>query len=90
MFDHFLSSILQVIIVIDVLGAIGYFVLGGLKHRNRKTSQAVIQPSPVEVTPLRQPFWKRFWQRRPEPVPATEGDFAQLQNILFSFREGLA
>lgn len=89
MFDHFLSSILQVIIVIDVLGAIAYFVLGGLKYRNRKASQAVTEPSPVEVVPL-QPFWKRFWPRRPEPVPATEGDFAQLRNILFSFREELA
>jgi len=90
MFDHFLTSILQVVIVLDVLGAITYFVLGGLKRRDRKALEKAPAPLALQVEPLQKPFWKRFFWRQPHPVPATEGDFTQLQRILYSFREGLA
>ena len=35
MFDHFLTNLLQIVIVIDVLGAIAYFALGALRKQKR-------------------------------------------------------
>ncbi|MBT4500950.1 MAG: hypothetical protein HOC74_24685 [Gemmatimonadetes bacterium] len=90
MFDNFLTSILQVVIVIDVLGAIAYFVLGGLKRKKRQALEQSGHAQPAEVIPLHEPFWKRFSWGHPRPIPATEGDFDQLRQVLYSYREGLA
>ena len=102
MFDHFLTSILQVVIVVDILGAIAYFVLGGMKQKKRQALQATLNEQTVEVVPLRKPlrerfaskspfaFFKRFSRNRPRPVPANQGDFDQLRRILYSYQEGLA
>jgi len=89
MFDNFLTSILQVVIVIDILGAIAYFVLGGLKRKKRLALEVSGKESAPEIVPLRQPFWKRLSLRQPRPVPATEGDFDQLRRVLYSYQEGL-
>ena len=79
MLDHFLTSVLQLVIVIDILGVIAYFVLGGLK---RGTTQPTASGSP---------FWDRLPWRRPRAVaPATDGDFSQLRRVLYSYQEGLA
>ena len=82
MFDHFLNYILQIVIVLDVLGAIAYFVLGALHKQNRATP-------PIE---LKNPsLWQRLFARsQPQAVPATDRDFARLQEVLYGFQLGLA
>jgi hypothetical protein len=85
MFDHFLTFVLQIVIAIDVLGAIAYFVLGALKGRSRKTSDPVV----LELAPPRPSLWQRLFCR-PRPALATEGDLTRLRRVLYSFQEGLA
>ena len=83
MLDHFLTSLLQLIIVVDILGAIAYFVLGALKPKPRKETVSL---HPGES------IWARLpWLHRPRPVvQASDTDFDQLRRILFSYQEGLA
>lgn len=102
MFDYFLTSILQIVIVVDILGAIAYFVLGGLKQKRRQALQAVLNEQTVEIVPLRKSLRERFASSNPfaflkrcswiQPRSATanQGDFDQLRRILYSFQEGLA
>ena len=82
MLDHFLNNLLQIVIVIDVLGAIAYFALGALKKKKRV-------PIPID---LKGPtLWQRLFARqKPQTVPATDKDFARLQRVLYGFQEGLA
>ena len=94
MFDRFLTLLLQTIIVIDILGAIAYFVLGGYKYRNRQLLWAT---SPPLTDDLAQPgVWSRslFFSKllplaKPVLTPATDRDFDQLRRILSSFQQGL-
>ena len=81
MFDHFLTNLLQIVIVIDVLGAIAYFALGAsgsksavrprLKSRGPRSGSASLLAS------------------SPKPWPA-DRDFARLQRVLYGFQDGLA
>ncbi|MEW6751755.1 MAG: hypothetical protein AB1505_12380 [Candidatus Latescibacterota bacterium] len=85
--DHFLTALLQVVIVVDVAAAIAYFVLGGLKRsRRRQLEGGTIAPPQA----LRLPLWQRLLRRGPPVEPPTAGDLAQLQRILRAFEEGLA
>ncbi len=78
MLDQFLTSVLQLVIVVDIIGVVAYFVLGGLKRRSAP-------PLPSRTSLLDRLPW-----RRPHAVaPATDTDFSQLQRVLFSYREGL-
>ena len=81
MFDHFLTYILQIVIVLDVLGAIAYFALGALRKQKRATP-------PIE---LKGPsLWQRLFTRsQPQPAPATDRDFARLHKVLYGFQVGL-
>jgi hypothetical protein len=82
MFDHFLTYILQIVIVLDVLGAIAYFALGALRKQKRATPSIELKgPS----------LWQRLFARsQPQTVPATDRDFARLQEVLYGFQVGLA
>ena len=82
MLDHFLNHLLQIVIVIDVLGAIAYFALGALKKKKRG-------PIPID---LKGPtLWQRLFARRQkQTVSASDKDFAQLHRILYGFQVGLA
>ena len=87
MLDHFLTSILQITIILDILGAIAYFVLGGFRPRTQKE---------VKSQTLREhrrtlgALWERLPWRLAQPVPASEIEFDQLKSILYSYQEGLA
>ena len=82
MFDHFLTTVLQIIIVVDVLGLIAYFILGALRPETQK------QNLPL---PQRTPFWNRLpWRNSQAQVVATSSEFGKLKQILHSYREGLA
>ena len=74
MFDHFLTYILQIVIVLDVLGAIAYFALGALRKQKRATT-------PIE---LKGPsLWQRLFARsQPHTLPPTERHFARLKDVL--------
>lgn len=87
MFDHLLTLILQAVILIDLLGAIAYFILGGIRHK-KQAAKAIPVAAPL-VVPIRPPFWSRLFSRRTQPAPATQDDFEQLRQILQSFQEGL-
>ena len=82
MLDHFLNHLLQIVIVIDVLGAIAYFALGALKKKK-------LGPIPID---LKGPtLWQRLFARRQQQtVNASDEDFAQLHRVLYSFQDGLA
>ncbi len=84
MFDYFLTSILQIILVLDVLAVIAYFVLGGLK---RKSDAEFGRSGFRDFLPSLSGRWP--WHREPA-VPARAADFADLRNVLHSFGDGLA
>ena len=82
MFDHFLTTVLQIIIVIDVLGLIAYFVLGALRPETQKQNHSL---------PRSSSFWHRLpWRNSQAPVAATNSEFGKLKEILNSYRQGLA
>ena len=81
MFDNILSSLLVIVIVLDIVGAIAYFALGALRKQKRDLVPATDQ------TPS---LWQRIFPRRqPQALAATEGDFAQLHRVLYGFQDGL-
>ena len=82
MLDHFLTNLLQIVIVVDLLGAMAYFALGAHRKQKRGATPIVIKgPS----------LWQRLFARqKPQTVPATDKDFARLQRVLYGFQEGLA
>lgn len=86
MMDHFLNSLLQVVIILDVLGLLAYFVLGGLKSKKK------VAPTPVQV-PAEPGFWSRLRERL--PVRAGNGEdldeaLGNLKRVLYSYQQGLA
>ena len=78
MFDQFLTSILQIVIVVDVLGVFAYFVLSGMRQ---KTDSAKPSRSIQSYLP---------WHREPALVRATSSEFDQLRQVLYGFRQGLS
>lgn len=88
MMDHFLNSLLQVVIILDVLGLLAYFVLGSLKSKKKPAS------APVQV--LAEPgFWSRLRQRLPGRVGGQGGEnldaaLDNLKRVLYSYQQGLA
>ncbi len=85
MFDNILSSLLVIVIVLDIVGAIAYFALGALRKQKRDLAPA---PAPVPAQPPS--LWQRIFSRRqPRALAATEGDFAQLHRVLYGFQDGL-
>jgi hypothetical protein len=87
MIDNLLTSLLKVVIAIDILGTIGYFILDSIRKNKNRTASPGVLPVVVSVSPSDR---KRFpWPGRRSGKP-TEGDFAQLQQVLHSFHEGLS
>ena len=94
MMDHFLTSVLQVVIVLDILGLVGYFVLGSLKSRKKRalvSAPALQAPVPVPSTPG---FFRRLRQRFSFPAPggpdSLEAALGNLKRVLYSYQQGLA
>ena len=83
MLDHFLNHLLQIVIIIDVIGAIAYFALGALKKKKR---------GPVPIDLKGPSLWQRLFARRQQQtaVNASQKDFAQLHRVLYGFQDGLA
>ena len=82
MFDQFLTSILQIVIIVDVLGVIAYFVLAGLRP---KPAEADDSPrSLLNFLP-----WRRQHRLAPVTRP-TANEFDQLRQVLYGYRQGLA
>ena len=89
MMDHFLNSLLQVVIILDVLGLLAYFVLGGLKRQKKAI------PAPVVQVPDGPGFWSRLRQRLPVQVGGQGGEnldlaLDNLKRVLYSYQQGLA
>jgi hypothetical protein len=78
--DHFLTSLLQLVIVLDVLGLLAYFALGSLKS-GKKTAPPPARPG----------VWARLRQnlraRREEDLDAA---LSNLKRVLYSYQQGLA
>lgn len=90
MLNEFLTQILQVIIAIDILGVIAWFVLGA----RRKASESVEETPVSAVEPVRAPTaWQKLTGKR-QPIPATEPGidqaFGQLRRVLDSYGNSLA
>ena len=80
MFDSFLTSILQIIIVVDILAVVAYFVLGGFK---RKGSAKIASPAT--------PKFRFNKKARPATLASNLPDaFGDLKRVLYSFERGLA
>jgi hypothetical protein len=87
MFEHTLTTLLQIVIVIDLVGAAAYFVLAGLRRNRRRagvTPTGLAGQAPAGG-------WASPWGAPPQPQPAVTADseFGQLRRILDSYREGL-
>lgn len=88
MMDHFLNSLLQVVIILDVLGLLAYFVLGSLKSKKKAL------PAPVQV-PAGPGFWSRLRERLPAWAGGQGGENLEdaldnLKRVLYSYQQGLA
>ena len=82
MLDNFLNNLLQIVIVIDVLGAIAYFALGALRKKKR---------GPTAIDIKGPSLWQRLTARRqPQTAAASDHDLAQLHRVLYGFQDGLA
>ncbi len=84
MFDDFLSSTLKIIIVLDIIGLIAYFVLGAIKAQKQKQV-----PLPQTL-----PGKRSWWRRSSNPLPPEPADSLQeacvsLKRVLYSFEKGL-
>ena len=98
MFDEFLTTLLQIFIVIDLIGAIAYFALGALRRKQRASEPTADQPAPTLSLALDdKPRWKklmpsRLWQKL---MPgqrlafARSQDIDKLRQVLYSFQDGL-
>ena len=81
MFDQVLTSILQIVIVVDILGVIAYFVLAGLRPKQAE-SHASESRLLASYLPWRRPGHL-------QPVRATATEFDQLRQVLYGFRSDL-
>ena len=83
--DHFLTSVLQLVIVLDILGVIAYFVLGSLRSRSRKPQAA---PAPIPHSPS---LWDRLrWRPALSESPeALAPALDNLKRVLYSYQQGL-
>ena len=89
MMDHFLNSLLQIVIVLDLLGLLAYFVLGALKRRKQAA-----EPVPALVMVEQRPgLWTRFRQRlsfHPGGQEDVDAALDNLRRVLYSYQQGLA
>ena len=88
MMDHFLNNLLQVVVILDVLGLLAYFVSGALK-RQRK-----VVPAPIQL-PAEPGFWARLRDRLPARIGGQGGEnldaaLDNLKRVLYSYQQGLA
>lgn len=91
MFDHFLTTLLQVFIVIDLVGAVAYFALGALRRKQR-ANEALLNPEPP-AQPLaleldNRSFWQKLLPNRPMAFARSQ-DIDKLRQVLYSFQDGL-
>lgn len=93
MLNDFLTHTLQVIIILDVVGVIAWFVLAA--RRDRSTSAELPAPSmAVDESLVETSAWQRLTGRpaRAAAAPQTGMDDAlgQLRQVLDSYRSSLA
>ena len=89
-FDNFLTSVLQIVIALDILGVIAYFTLGGFKPKTHKKQVELVT---VKAPSARKPLRERLTGRRPPPVAdhvkSRGSELDTLKRILYSYQEGL-
>lgn len=101
MLDQFLTKLLIVVIVLDVVGVVVYFVLEAMAQHKRRIQEPIpLPPLPAARRRSRDAGGSRWFsgrlgrllqlRQRPAVPPATEADFVRLRKILSSFNEGLA
>lgn len=88
MMDQFLNSLLQVVVILDVLGLLAYFVLGTLKRQKK------VVPTPIQL-PAEPGFWSRLRERLPRRIGGAGGEnldvaLDNLKRVLYSYQQGLA
>ena len=92
MLNEFLTQLLQVIIALDVVGVIAWFILGA--RRRSEASTATVTPATTAVQADTPSAWQKLTGRRPAPVAARTGGidqaFGQLRRVLDSYSNGLA
>ena len=68
MFEHFLTDLLKIVVVLDVLGVIAYFLLGALKPKPGIEPGDLVHPEPIPSSPI-----------APSPASSRAGRFGQLR-----------
>lgn len=105
MFNDFLSSLLQIVIVIDVIGVVAYFVLTALRPRETEApsgraphptlgpSRSERGPRPALLTRVRTSLGRLVPRRTGRSTHAAsaglEASFDRLRRVLNSYQEGL-
>jgi hypothetical protein len=91
-FDRFLTSVLQIVILLDFAGLVAYVLLSGIRSsRQRKGLAAAAAPATSARTPLRGLLWRRSALASTGPAaPSLDLAYADLRRVLDSYHEGLA
>jgi hypothetical protein len=98
MFDDFLTTLLQIFIVIDLIGAVASFALGAMRRKQRAsepTTNQVAQPLTLVLDD--KPLWKKLIPSRllqklnpgNRLAFARSQDIDKLRRVLYSFQDGL-
>lgn len=74
MLEGFLTSALEIIIILDVIGIAAYFILGGLRKRDRRSAS----PPPLAIEPA----------NTQNAVPLHDATQA-FSRVLYGFEKGL-
>ena len=104
MFNEFLTQTLQVILVLDVVGVVAYFVLSARKRAHKPVFAEAIGSEPVAapVSGDGSLWHKLIHPRRASPAlcptqtsgatqqPTLESSLGQLRRVLESYRTSLA
>lgn len=80
MLDHFLTSALEIVIVLDIIGIAAYFILGGLRSKEPKTAGNAS-------------WWQRLLPGRPANAtnaPPIEEASQSFSRVLYGFQNGLS
>ena len=87
MFNAFLTTALEVIVLLDILGAIVYFIISGIVRARKQSTVRPAVPVPVISFPAGAPAYTAFTPATPyfssaaSPSPSDRGGWSGLRGL---------
>lgn len=87
MFNAFLTTALEVILLLDILGAIIYFIVSGIVRARKQSTVRPAVPVPVASYPVGAPAYTAFTPNTPyfssvaSPSPSAHGGWSGLRGL---------